>query len=417
MNSTITGILRQFAEEAAFLWFLRGNIVHAPLYSLNDLERFDERLEAQVDGLSVTGDGGWEICRSGLAGGVAEEVFAPAVLAFVSGDNDRINEVLDAVGENRGKARAVISALGWLPIEHATPHIRRFLGESAPFHRYLGIAASVIHRHDPGQDLNKAVTDSFSLLVARGLRAYGELGQSSELNGLRLHEYLTDHDDEIRFSAAWSAALVGNAKAIEVLKGFVTPISPYAENALQISVRILRPAAALAWQRDLAQSPETIRLATIGAGAAGDPVLVPWLIERMKTPELARVAGEAFTMITGVDIELDGLNGTRPKGFNGSPTDDPKDHNVAMDADDDLPWPNADLISQWWETNKGSFPGGIRHLLGKPIATGSLRQILGSGLQRQRAAAAVELALMNPGRPLFDVRAPAFRQRKQVAAL
>lgn len=414
MNPTITGILRQLAEEAAFLWHLRGGIVHAPHFSLKDLERADARLEAQIDGLRVGGDASLEICRTALAGNSAEELFAPAVLAFEGGDNDRIQEVLESVGEDRTRARAVISALGWLPCEQARPHIEQLLADEAPFHRYLGMAASAIHRHDPGPHLKKAVNDTFPLLIARGLRAYGELGRSSELNDFRLQEHLTDHDDDIRFSAAWSASLAGIGIAVDVLKSFVSPPSRYAEKALKVSVRCMRPASVLAWQRELAQSPATIRLATMGAGYLGDPVLVPWLIERMNTPALARVAGEAFTMITGADIELEELAGARPEGFNAGPTDDPKDHNVAMDADDDLPWPDAGLIFAWWDKNIGRFQNGTRHLLGTPISPAHLREVLKTGLQRQRAAAALALALLNPGRPMVNVLAPAARQRREV---
>lgn len=416
MNPTITGILQQLAEEAAFLWHLRGGIVHAPHFSLMDLDRSDERLEAQIDGLRVGGDASWEICRTALAGDVAEALFAPAVLAFESGDKNRIQEVLESVEEDRAKARAIISALGWLPCEQARPHVEQLLADEAPFHRYIGMAASAIHRHDPVPHLKKAVNDTFPLLIARGLRAYGELGRSSELNDFRLQEHLADPDDEIRFSAAWSAALAGINTAVEVLKSFVLPSSRYAEKALQVSVRRMRPASALAWQRELAQSPATIRLAATGAGELGDPVLVPWLVERMNTPELARVAGEALTMITGADIELEELAGVRPEGFNAGPTDDPKDHNVVMDADDDLPWPDAGLVSQWWDKNNSRFQNGVRHLLGKPVSPDHLRLVLKTGLQRQRGAAALELALLNPGQPMFNVRGPAARQRKEVAA-
>ena len=78
-------------------------------------------------------------------------------------------------------------------------------------------------------------------------------------------------------------------------------------------------------------------MAVIGAGVIGDPVSIPWLIEQMMIPELARVAGEAFTMITGVDIAYEDLEGEWPAGFEAGPTEDPEDENVAMDPDEDLP--------------------------------------------------------------------------------
>jgi len=46
-----------------------------------------------------------------------------------------------------------------------------------------------------------------------------------------------------------------------------------------------------------------------------------------------------------------------------------------------------------------------------PITIDSLCQALKTGYQRQRAAAAIELAILKPGRPLFEVRAPGWRQQ------
>jgi len=175
-------------------------------------------------------------------------------------------------------------------------------------------------------------------------------------------------------------------------------------------LRRMEPTAALSFQKKLAQSPETLRLAVTGAGIIGDPVLVPWLIEQMKIPALARVAGEAFTMITGADIEQEELIGKRPEDCNAGPNDDPRDSNVDPDTDDDLPWPNVEAIAQWWDKSKGTFPAGTRHLMGKTISPDQLWQVLRIGLQRQRSAAALELAITEPGRPLFEVRAPAGRQ-------
>ena len=41
-----------------------------------------------------------------------------------------------------------------------------------------------------------------------------------------------------------------------------------------------------------------------------------------------------------------------------------------------------------------------------------MQQVLRIGRQRLRAAAALELAIMRPGEPLFEVRAPGFRQQE-----
>jgi uncharacterized protein (TIGR02270 family) len=144
----------------------------------------------------------------------------------------------------------------------------------------------------------------------------------------------------------------------------------------------------------------------------GDPAIMPWLIQMMEVPELARVAGESFTMITGVDIAYEDLEGEWPEGFEAGPTENPEDENVEMDSDEDLPWPEPELISEWWNKNKNNFRNGTRYLCGKPITEEQCQYVLRHGFQRQRAAAAIELAIMNPGQPLFEVRAPGFRQQK-----
>lgn len=410
----VKGIISEFADEAAFLWLLRTRAVDEPHFSLDDLARLDERLEAHLDGLRVAGESGWDRCRESLGDGNPADCFAPGALAFESGMPDRVQAVLDAVDNDPGKARALISALGWLSWEQVRPQLDILLASASPFHRYVGITSCAIHRHDPGHHLDKSVNDSDVMLIARGIRAYGELGKCGKLKSHILREGLRDSDDDIRFSSAWSAALADNAEAVVVLKDFVTPDSPYREKALKMALRRMEKASALSWQRQLAESPQTNRFAVIGAGIIGDPALIPWLIGQMKTPALSRVAGEAFTMITGADIDQEELRGKRPEGFAAGPNDDPNDKNVMMDADDNLPWPNSESIRHWWNEHKGTFQSGARYMLGKPIAVEHLRHVLQKGLQRQRAAAALELAIIEPGRPLFEVRAPGFRQRIEV---
>lgn len=151
------------------------------------------------------------------------------------------------------------------------------------------------------------------------------------------------------------------------------------EEALKLILRRMDLQTALDWQKELAQKPDTIRLSVTGAGVIGDPVLIPWLIEQMKAPVLARVAGESFTMITGVDIACEDLEGKWPEAFEAGPTENPEDENVEMDPDEDLPWPNPDLVQKWWNQNKGRFRNGARYLLGQAISSEHLQNILRIG--------------------------------------
>jgi uncharacterized protein (TIGR02270 family) len=135
--------------------------------------------------------------------------------------------------------------------------------------------------------------------------------------------------------------------AIPALQQFGSQIGPCAVKAAMMAVRRMPVDAAHRWISSLAGNPDTFRGALCAAGALGDPTSIPWLIENMAVPASARVAGEAFTMVTGVDLAYDDLDTDKPEGFEAGPTDDPEDENVEMDQDEDLPWPNPDLIKKW----------------------------------------------------------------------
>jgi uncharacterized protein (TIGR02270 family) len=404
-------IITQHAEEAAFLWMQRDVAATAPHIVLVDLGRLDTRLEGHIDGLRIADDTGWDICREALSYKEAGEVFTAAILAFEAAGEAHIRFVLDVGGSSSELSRGLVSALGWLPFEQASPHIGTLLGLQHANLRRIGLAASVAHRRDPGDALVRALSDEDLLLRAQALRGAGELGRSDLLPEVR-REIMAE-DEGCRFAAAWSVALFGDTAAVATLKSFASCPS-FGEKAAGLALRRMDLPSAHAWQRELAQNSDSARLAVIGAGVIGDPASVPWLFEQMRIPDLARVAGEAFTVITGVDIAYEDLEGEWPEGFEAGPTENPEDEDVEMDPDENLPWPNPELIQAWWGKNNGRFRSGTRYLCGQPISYEHLQQVLRTGFQRQRAAAAIELAMMKPGQPLFEVRAPGFRQQQML---
>lgn len=308
-----------------------------------------------------------------------------------------------------------ISAFGWLSFDRVRCRIDRLALADEPSVRRLGIGGAAVHRRDPGQPLIAALSADDPALRARALRAAGELGRVDLAPVLRGH--LADEDEHCRFYAAWSAALLAeDANAIVALKTIVESDSPYREKALHMALRRMDLSAAHAWRGELARGSNRAQAAVIGAGVIGDPESLPWLIEQMSVPALSRAAGEAFTMITGVDLAAAHLNREQPAGFEPGPNDDPEDENVELDPDEFLAWPNVDAVAEWLSSNLSSFQAGRRYLAGYPINPPWLREVLRKGNQRQRAAAAMELSGAQPGQPLFETRAPGFRQIQLLGA-
>ena len=339
------------------------------------------------------------------------EVFAAAVLAFESGQDQRIKMMLEAAATDPELSRGLIFALGWLRFDQVKEHIDRLLRSLTPELRRIGIAAFAGHRQDPGLALVDALNDEDTFLKERAIRAAGELGRIDLLPMLK--NQLAAEDKDCQFWAGWSVVLLGDrGGALEFLKTLAISESPFRESALNLILRVMDNVSAQNWLKEMSQQPDWLRYTVIGAGVAGDPLHIPWIIEHMELPELARVAGEAFTMITGVDIAYENLEGEWPESFEAGPTESPEDEDVEMDSDEDLPWPDAQLIDKWWAKNKAAFRNGTQYLLGQPISPEHLHKVLRTGFQRQRAAAALELAILQPGQPLFEVRAPGSRQKQ-----
>ena len=152
----------------------------------------------------------------------------------------------------------------------------------------------------------------------------------------------------------------------------------------------------------LAKNPANQRALLQGAGIAGDPHYVPWLIKQMDDLKLTRLAGESFSMITGLDLAYLDLDRKPPENFEAGPNDDPADPDVAMDPDDGLPWPDPERVQRWWSANQARFVAGTRYFMGEPVSRELCVRVLKEGFQRQRIAAAEYLCLLQPGTPLFQ---------------
>lgn len=403
----IERIVEQHAMNAAFLWQLRDAATVAPHYKLPHLRRLDARVDAHLDGLCIAGDGGWEICKAALADGEAGEMFAATFMALQRGDLDGVALVLDASEGTAARSRGIVSALGWISFEQTSEILPGLLNPACPAAlHWLGIAACAVHRRDPGPALDRALTSDDARLTQRALQAIGELGRADLARALIPH--FDAADPEIRFAAAWSAALLGTTGAAQVLYGLAKAGGPRADRALAMALRRVDPRTAATWVTALASREESLRTAIVGSGILGEPARVPWLLDCMDRPELARIAAEAFTMITGIDIEDEKLEGERPEGFESGPSDDPDDDDVAPDLDDNLKWPDLAAVRARWEATKEALPAQGRLFLGKPVSSAWLEQVLRTGGQRRRAEAAIALVL--PGKPLFEVRAPGARQ-------
>jgi hypothetical protein len=449
-------VVEQHVEEAAALADLRRFHVRAPHVNLEHLARLDERLAAHLDGVKVAGEAGWKYCEQSLAAGRAGNVFVATVSA-IEVEHEKRMQTLLALAESSVEARpGFLSALGWVETDMLRQIGSMLLSSANPFSRYTGIVGCAMHGVDPGLILVNALKSPDPLLRARAFRAAGELGRMDLLGACTAA--VREPDESSRFWAAWSAVRLGNrATALEVLmemyrrpnlldradaaaatgpsaandssvqdaNGEVGRVNaPNGESAINgtsaaaaasfvlLALELPRAHSLLS---EVARDQSRIRQLITGAGLVGDSIYIPWLLEQMVVEPVARLAGEAFTMITGADLEALDLESDPPEVVSGEPNDDAEDLLVDMDPDDGLPWPDADKVQRWWKENKARFATGVRTFMGEPLSTESCQSVLRNGYQRQRRIAALHLSLQNPNSVMFECRAPASRQRRRLS--
>jgi uncharacterized protein (TIGR02270 family) len=411
-------VLDTHASEAAFLWTQRNRAVRAPHYSLLDLSRLDARVEAHLDGLRTAGSKGWEVCARALNDEGPGEVFTAGVLAFGHYEA-HAGAVLEVAGASAGLERPLVSALGWLPFATGESALCNLLRSDAPGLRRFGLAGYALHRQDPGPELLRSLGSADERLLARALRTVGELGRV-DLSGHVLGA-LAHPDEECRFFAAWSAARLGRRTqaVLDTLWRFVDEATPYAERALPMLLCCSGLSGATAWLQSLKARPERHRLAVLSLGLLGAPEVIDELLAFMSVEPLSRVAGEAFSCITGVDLAYEDMERAAPPALSSVHGVDEAstDEELQEDPDEDLPWPEPSLVAAWWSANRGRFLKGRRYLMGMEVTKQSLRDILRHRRQRQRqrARAALHLAVLQPDAPSTEVRAPGFVQLRAEA--
>jgi uncharacterized protein (TIGR02270 family) len=413
----LADVVRRHAEIAADLYSLRSRLVAAGCLRLFEIRRLDDRIDANLDGLSLVGEDDWPLYETALDSAPAGALFTRGIQALKGVEQSRLDRLFEvAEGDSVGRA-GFISAFGWLKSSQLRGKVVALLVAPDSFRRLVGISACAMHRIDPGLVSARRLLDPRPSVRARALRTAGEIGCLEAVPALDIA--LRDDDDlECRFWAVTSAVLLGSrGAALRVLMGTGLATAPHRLRAFRLSLQTISLTAAHDLLRRLADDPGQRHWLIQGSGLVGDPVYMPWLIKQMTDSGTARLAGEAFSLITGLDFGQSGLEGARPEKFESGPNDDPDGPNVDMDPDDGLPWPDVPKIEKWWAENSSRFQKGTRYFMGAPVTREHCVEVLKNGYQRQRILAAHYLCLLDPGTPLFNTSAPAWRQQRLLAKM
>ena len=415
LSPVVPHVVEQHAEELATLWTARERVRLAGDVGLRQLARFDDRILAHQDACTVAGDEAVRILNAQLESVSPGHVFAAGVVALDSNHRETMTRCLGLAEAVSGARRGMSSALGWVSSDRLRGVVKDMLTTPSAMLRAVGLTACRLHGVKPGAPLLAGLNDPSANVRAEAFRAAGVLGQADLASPLAA---VVDDDPVCQFWSAWSAVLMGDrSRALNTLTNLALAAGDNRRRAFLLSCQAMGAPAAHQVLTDLAADPAEKRWVIEGAGLVGDPRYVPWLITFMADEKFARLAGEAFTLITGADLALLELEREQPYNFEAGPTDDPDDSAIAIDSDEGLPWPAQAKVQSWWAEHGGGFQSGVRYFVGAPPARNHCIEVLKTGGQRQRMLAAQQLCLLEPGIGLFNTSAPGWRQRRRLVQM
>lgn len=408
----IEGLVQQHVEDAAHLRRLRTTLVRSPVVTLRQLARWDDRLAAHLDGIGVAGAAGLRLTLAGLERVDRGTVFVACIRALEDGDTPMLAKLLAASAAIPHVGAGIASAFGWVSAGRLKGVVGPLLQSVSAWDRGLALTACGMHGVDPGAALRDSIRDVDASVRARAFRVTAQCARVDLLPDCL--SALSDTEEGCALEAAQAAVLLGDrGESVARLEQIVvdsSAASVVCARASAVLLATLVPARSRAALRNMKRAGATPRPLIRGFAAAGDAACLPWLIDSMKDDEPARIAGEAFTFITGIDVEKAGL--TRDAAVAPSAADG------AIDDDDDagLPWPDHAKVLAWWHSRQRAFDPGKRYFFGDQPSLERCHEVLAAGTQRQRSAAAIQLALLHPGLRIFDIAAPAWRQRRALSA-
>lgn len=404
-------ILEEHLEEADFLFHQRKNALGDRVYNLDDLAELEERLLAHLDGLVLGGKEAWTLLEPKLAEGEVGEVFAAAFVAMESGDPARVELVRKTFAEAEGAVLdGIRQALRHTSFTEIEKIVRPLLDSKKGAVRSAAIDV-VSFRRLPLEIrlLQAGLQEKDPLVVAAAANASGRL-RIADLK-YEVEAALGSDAAPVRLEAMRAGLLLKSEKALSRCRKAVQERSEEAGEAILL-LGLAGHAEDGSFLVNALEEAALARNAVTSLGLLGRSAGVEALIQCAADPKLARLAGEAIRILTGVDLEKEKLvapEANPPEAQSKTEEDEFED-----DPDEGLPIPDPVKVEGWWRKNASRFDKKSRYRKGQPYGPQGLIEILRGGTLSERHHASMELALIDTARPLLETAAFAIRQKKDL---
>lgn len=413
-------IYEEHLDEAAWLWGKWEESLDSAVYALGDAAVGpEERLLAHLDGLVL---GGQPVARKLLVPALTSDdlggIAAAAWALTQAEDADHQDTVIGALASAESSACAAVGRALYLAPRADLSRLVPLWNTGAPPVR--AIVFDAFGPREPGwvrANIEPALRSGQPPLIVAALRAVRNARERVFLDHVQVA--LQSEDAEVRREAMSTGLALGVRTAWSVCRTFAGAPGDFCRFPLGLLATSHDPNDR-AFVRGRAMDAEVGRHALWALGFAGDAESAEVLVRAMSDEKTAKVAGEAFSAITGLAIVGPLVKPGVTEGPNAEEveSDDPP---PVVRSEDSLSEPRVEAVKKWWDRERAHFRSGSRFIHGQPRNPETLRAALTAAATWRREILSIELAasMASPPKvalPNVDLKAWARDQLKQLGA-
>jgi uncharacterized protein (TIGR02270 family) len=407
-------VLTQHFTEAAFLWSQWERALLSPNFDLSETAELEERLLAHLDGLVLGGElVVSELLLPALESSESEQISAAAFALLAANGKRELEEVLAVFdGGDVVQRQGVGRALELSEREGLEALLHKRLTADDVGLRVAAFQVLAFRGAAPEDTRVKWLYRDDAAQVIAALEAPRPLPQ--DIVQTVLPQLLVDPRPGVREAAITAGLISGARTAWKACR-------KVAEEGGEGRPRCLMALALGGEAQDVERlasllSQKELRADVLWAlGFTGQSLAVEACLEYLEDEEVAPLAGEAFSAITG--LKLEGKYRRRPP-----PEEEPLipleeedlDANLVPGPEASLPLPRPGAIEGWWQKAQKDFERGARYLRGKKVGgAGEFLEALQHEPMRRQPVHALEVAIRSRGAQGLQPRA---FTRRQLAA-
>ncbi len=376
------GIYLEHLEEASFLYEQRLTLFDDPEITWLNIEGFEDRLEAHIDGLVVGQDLALEVCKQQAIEGDFGELHAAVSVFCRQNRKDLVLEFMEALDpEDEESVRAVYDALKYeLPDSWQSECVQILLDGDQ---KLILIMAKLMgyRRLNAGKELFIVLGKSDLASIPMIIWALGRIGEK-DVRAVLLREFLLHEDESVCSESALALLRIGERS---VLDNCLSNIQSHNWTLLPLGLGGNRSAVPVLLE--VASTDEVSTDCLTALGLLGDITVIDILLSLLANDEFAESASLALNLITGAElyeevfipdeIDDDELFDEEQEDFKNGKAPTRPDGEPFGTAITRLSQKQEDW-QKWWREHRSQFNTNVRYRNGKPYSPACLLENLES---------------------------------------